>query len=167
MVLVGPPGAEVAEAARELGRLLDLPVRDTDTDVESAAGMSVTEIFIDRGEAEFRDRERSAVVAALAGHPGVLALGSGAVTDPRTEQDLVGHRVVFLDVGVADAARRLGFNRERSPAAGNPRSQWLRLMEGRRPLYLRVATGTVRTDGLTPEQTARAVSAVLRGEERV
>lgn len=162
-VLVGPPGAGVAETAAELGRLLGLPVRITDADVERAAGMPAADIFVERGEPEFRELERSAVVAALAEHEGVLALGGGAVEDPRTERDLAGHLVVFLDVGVADAARRLGFNAERPAGMGSPRAQWLRLMEGRRPRYERVATATVLTDGLAPDQAARAVAGALGG----
>jgi shikimate kinase len=161
VVLVGPPGALVAETAVELGRLLGLPVRDTDADVERAVGMPVGDLFVERGETEFRELERFAAVEALAGHEGVLALGGGAVADPRTEQDLAGQRVVFLDVAVADAARRLGFNTERPAGMGSPRAQWLRLMEGRRPLYEAVAAVTVPTDGLTPEQVARAVAAAL------
>jgi shikimate kinase len=157
VVLVGPPGSEVAAVAVELGRLLGQPVRDTDVEVARAAGAAVAEIFIERGEAEFRELERVAVVEALTGHEGVLALGSGAVADPRTERDLAGHRVVFLDVEIADAARRLGFNAERPAGLGNPRAQWLRLMEQRRPCYRRVATVTLSTDGLSPDQAARAV----------
>jgi shikimate kinase len=168
VVLIGPPGSDVAAVAVELGRLLGLPVLDTDAAVERAAGASVAELFVERGEAVFRGLERAAVVRALAGHGGVLALGGGAVTDPRTADELTGYgrtggTVVFLDVGVADAARRLGFNAERPAGLGNPRQQWLRLMERRRPLYERVATTTEPTDGLTAEQVARALAGRLPG----
>jgi shikimate kinase len=69
--------------------------------------------------------------------------------------------VVFLDVGVADAARRIGFNRDRPVLLGNPRAQWLRLMENRRPVYTRIAGATVNTDGRTPAEVAQAVMEVL------
>ena len=144
VVLVGPPGAGKTTIAGELGRLLQLPVRDTDADVEAAAGMTVSEIFLDRGESVFREFERDAVTRALDGHDGVLSLGGGAVMDPLTEAALQGHTVVFLDVGIQAAARRIGFNRDRPLLIGNPRAQWLRLMENRRPVYERVATITVR-----------------------
>jgi shikimate kinase len=165
-VLVGPPGADVVVVAVELGRLLGLPVLDTDAAVERAAGASVAELFVERGEDAFRELERAAVVQALAGHDGVLALGGGAVADPRTQDELAGYgqaggTVVFLDVGVADAARRLGFNVERPPGLGNPRQQWQRLMEQRRPLYERVATVTETTDGRTAEQVAEQVAEAL------
>jgi shikimate kinase len=157
VVLVGPPGAELDEVGALLGALLGLPVRATDADVEAAAGASVADIFVTSGEPAFRELERAAAAAALAGHHGVLVLGSGAVMDPLTQAGLAGHTVVFLDVELPEAARRLGFNRERPVAIGSPRSQWLKLMEHRRPVYRRLATVTVPTDGLSPDQVAREV----------
>ena len=161
VVLVGPPGADVPAVAVELGRLLGVPVRDTDTEVERAAGLPVSDLFVERGEAAFRELERTAVIAALAQHRGVLALGGGAVLDPVIEDALHGLRVVFLDVGVAEAARRLGFARDRPAQVAGPRGQWARLMEHRRAVYRRVAIGAVPTDGLTPAEAALAVRDVL------
>ena len=162
VVLVGPPGALTSEVGHELGRRLGVGVRDTDDDVVSAAGKPVADVFVDDGESVFRDLERLAVSRALAEHDGVLVLGSGAVMDPLTEQALGGRAVAFLDVSVSDAARRLGFSGPRPAGIGNPRAQWLRLMEGRRPVYERVATVTVPTDGLEPAEVAARVEGALR-----
>jgi shikimate kinase len=162
VVLVGPPGAGKSTVAARLGRVLDLPVRETDADVEDSAGMSVPDFFVDQGEQAFRELERAAAVAGLSDHRGILVLGGGAVMDPLTEAALAGHTVVFLDVNITDAAKRVGFNRDRPVGLGNPRAQWLKLMERRRPVYDRVATVTVPTDGLTPEQVAENVVDALR-----
>src|SRR5688500_20403420 len=64
--------------------------RDTDADVEALEGRSVSDIFVDSGEAHFRDLERKAVAEALATHDGVLSLGGGAVLDPTTRDLLQG-----------------------------------------------------------------------------
>lgn len=148
--------------AEELGRLLDLPVLDTDREVEARTGRSVGELFVEEGEPVFRDLERQVVVDALAMHDAVLALGGGAVMDPRTEADLAGHAVVFLDVSITYAARRLGFNVERPTHLVNPRAQWLRMMEGRRPVYERIAVARVSTDDREVEDVAAEIAAVLR-----
>ena len=81
--------------------------------------------------------------------------------DPRTEPLLADHVVVFLDVGIADAAKRIGFDRSRPLLAVNPRASWVRLMNERRPVYERVATHVVDTAGRTAEDVADEVAGLL------
>lgn len=154
VVLVGPPGAGKSTAARLVATRLETSARDTDEDVERLAGAAVADIFVEQGEEAFRRLETSAVRAALREHHGVLALGGGSVLDAGTRAALGAHRVVFLDVQITDAAKRIGFNRDRPLLLGNPRAQWIRLMADRRPLYEQVADVTVDTDGKSPDEVA-------------
>ena len=59
---------------------------------------------------------------------------------------LATHRVVHLDVGLVEAARRVGLNTARPLLLGNVRGSLRTLLEARRPLYESVATVTVATD---------------------
>jgi len=161
VVLVGPPGSGKSAVGRRLAERLGLPFRDTDSDVEADQGRSIADIFVDEGEGAFRALESAAVAAALADHGGVLALGGGAVLDPQTRQLLRGLPVVYLEVSIADAAKRIGLNRDRPLLVGNPRGQWIRLMDDRRGLYEEVATVTVSTDGVTADEAADRVLAAL------
>ncbi|WP_407343030.1 shikimate kinase [Pengzhenrongella phosphoraccumulans] len=166
VVLVGPPGSGKSTVARTLARLLGVTSRDTDADVEHAAGKPILEIFVDDGEPTFRTLEHQAVATALTTHAGVLALGGGAVLDPGTQAALAayvaqGGVVVFLDVTLAHAAPRVGFNQARPLLLGNPRAQWQKLMEARRPVYRQVATVVVDTDSRTPLQVAHEIAAAL------
>lgn len=156
-MLVGAPGAGKTTVGRLLAARLGVAFHDTDDDVERAAAKPINEIFLDDGESAFRALEREAVSVALARHDGVLALGGGAVTDSGTRSLLSTHRVVFLDVGLADAASRIGLNRDRPLLLGNPRAQLKRLLDERRPVYIEVATATVDTAGRTPEQVVDEV----------
>jgi shikimate kinase len=161
VVLVGPPGSGKTSTATALAAVLGLEAHDTDAAVEAAQGRSIADIFVLEGEATFRELERAEVARALAEEDGVVALGGGAPVDPATEPLLAGHTVVFLDVGIADAAKRVGFDRSRPLLAVNPRASWVRLMNERRPVYERVATHVVDTAGRTPEEVAAEIAALL------
>lgn len=161
VVLVGPPGAGKSTVGQLVAERRGVGFRDTDADVERDAGESISDIFVDRGEAAFRVLERHAVKRALEEHDGVLALGGGAIVDVDTRTLLAPHRVVFLDVGLAAAAARVGLNRDRPLLLGNPRAQLRAMLAQRRPFYDEVATVTVSTDGRTPDDIAADVEAAL------
>lgn len=161
VVVVGPPGAGKTTVAELLAARLGVEVRDTDQDVEAAEGESIQDIFVSRGEAAFRALESAAVAEALRTHSGVLALGGGAVVDPGTRALLADHTVVHLDVGLAQAAARVGMNSGRPLLLGNVRGRLKQLMDQRRPLYEEVATVTIDTNDLTPEQVVDRILAEL------
>jgi len=157
LVVIGPPGAGKSTIGRLVAAGLGVDFADSDEVVEQRAGRSVADIFVDDGESTFRELERAAVADLLAGAQGVVSLGGGAVLDPRTEADLVGHRVVFLDVGISDAAKRVGFAASRPLLSINPRAQWTALMTTRRPVYERLATFRVDTAAREPDDVAAEV----------
>ncbi|GAB3666423.1 shikimate kinase [Nocardioides korecus] len=162
LVLVGPMGAGKTTVGRRLAEAWDVTFRDTDLDVEESEGRSVADIFVDSGEERFRELERAAVLAALAGHDGVLALGGGAVTGSDVRAALADHRVVFLRVGLADAASRVGLGVSRPLLLGNVRGRMKQLIDERTPVYESVATHVVDTDGRSVEDVVAAVQEAAR-----
>ncbi len=160
-VLVGPMGAGKSTVAALLAERLGVSVRDTDADVEAAEGRSISDIFVDSGEAHFRALEREAVAAALSSHDGVLSLGGGAVLDESTRALLAGHRVVFLRVGLAEAVKRVGLGAGRPLLFGNVRAQIKATLEERAPVYESVATLVVDTDETPPDEVAARIQEAL------
>jgi len=165
VVLIGPMGAGKTTVAGLLSQVWGCEVRDTDQDVEAQEGRSVQEIFIELGEPYFRDRERAAVRAAVREHTGVLALGGGAVMDPGTREVLEGQRVVFLDVGLADAAKRVGLGQGRPLLMGNVRARIKTILTERRPVYAAVASHVVETDSREPADVADEVRRWVEADE--
>ncbi|QDH11292.1 shikimate kinase [Nocardioides dongxiaopingii] len=154
-------GAGKTTVATLLAEAYDVTARDTDTDVEAAEGRSISDIFVESGEAHFRALERDAVAAALASHTGVLSLGGGAVLDETTRDLLAGHRVVFLRVGLTEAVKRVGLGAGRPLLFGNVRARIKATLEERAPIYESVATVVVDTDETSPDDVARRIQEAL------
>jgi shikimate kinase len=161
-VLIGPPGAGKTSVGPLLAERLGTSFRETDADISAAAGQPVSDIFIEQGEPAFRQLEREAAARALREHGGVLALGSGAVLDPDIQHRLEGLPVIYLAAGFATIARRMGLDRPRVVIPGNPRGRLRAMLEERRPLYEQLATATVETDDLDPDELAAEISARLK-----
>lgn len=164
VVLIGPPGSGKTTVGGVLAQRLGVALHDTDAAIEAAQGRAISDIFVQDGEAAFRALERAEVVRALTEEDGVLALGGGAVMQEPVADALRegGHRVVFLDVGIADASTRVGFDSSRPLLLVNPRASWTRLMNARRPTYESLAGLRADTAGRTPEQVAAEVQEWLR-----
>jgi shikimate kinase len=162
-VLIGPPGAGKSTVGRLLAARLGAGFRDTDADIEAGAGKPISDIFIEDGEEHFRTLERAAVRAALGDHDGVLALGGGAVLAEETAALLRDRVVVYLEVGLSDAVKRVGLGQARPLLVLNPRSRLRELMTERVPIYERLAMVTVATDGRDPgdivEEIVQALTA--------
>jgi shikimate kinase len=161
VVLVGPMGVGKTTVGELVAARLGVTCRDTDADIVAAQGRPIAEIFVDEGEAHFRAIEAEAVRAALAEHDGVLALGGGAILSDGTRKLLAGLPVVFLDMGVSEAVKRVGLATARPLLAVNPRQKWRELMDARRPLYTEVARAVVSTEDRSPEEVADIVLAEL------
>jgi len=160
-ILIGPPGAGKSTVGPLLAARLGVSFTDTDAEVEVTANKPVSDIFVEDGEPAFRELERAAVVRVLEGSAGVVAVGGGAVLDPRTQARLAGHPVVYLQTGFAAAAKRVGLSQARPLLIGNPRATLKILLDQRIPVYQRLATITVGTDDRDPGEIAAEIAGLL------
>jgi shikimate kinase len=160
-ILIGPPGAGKSTVGPLVADLLGAEFLDTDSVVEEMAGKPVGDIFVSDGEAVFRELERTAVARTVATHPGILALGGGAVMDPGTRELLAGQRMVYLETGFAAAAHRAGLDAPRPLLIGNPRARMRELLAERLPVYEGLAWVTVTTDDRAPQDVADEIAATV------
>jgi shikimate kinase len=111
---------------------------DIDSEIENREGKAISQIFVELGEAAFRELEtemiRSRVSHVEAGTPCVFALGGGAFVQPRN-WDLIENNgvTVWLDCPFETIRQRLGDDTTRPLAAD--RNGLAQLFEDRRPLY--------------------------------
>ena len=163
IILIGPPGSGKSTVGKYLSKELGLSLIDTDRLIEDKEGRSISEIFLVDGEGGFRAIEKEIVLDVLKMEDCVIALGGGSVLDLDVQRELSECAdVVFLDVSISNAAPRVGFNKERPLLMGNPRQQWLQLMEKRREIYESLATRTVSTDNRKPNEVAHEIAQGVR-----
>lgn len=163
VILIGPPGAGKTSVGKSLARLFNDEFIDTDSVIAQLEHQSISEIFVDKGEPYFREREIEVLLHQIKNHSGVLSLGGGAPLSDLAQSAIKSSEapVIFLDVSLASAAPRVGFNRDRPLLLGNPRAQWQELMNARRPIYESLAHHCLVTDKLTPNEAAAQIVTLL------
>jgi len=149
LVLVGMMGSGKSTIGRRLAKRLDLPFIDADEEIESAAGRSISDIFEELGEAEFRAGERRVMARLLDGEPKVIATGGGAFIDAETRKRVKQTAIsIWLDAAVEVLAERTA-RRDTRPLLrdGNPQEILERQAAKRRPIYADADIRIVSSDG--------------------
>jgi shikimate kinase len=153
VILIGPPGSGKSTIGKALARKTGQSFTDTDDVIEERTGITISQIFVDKGEPWFRELEAEVLQTELAKIDGILSLGGGAPLSDTAQSLLKSMSIakVYLDVSLATAAPRVGFNRDRPLLLNNPRGAWQELMEKRRPIYEALATHIVKVDERAPK----------------
>jgi len=164
IVLIGPPGAGKSSIGKALAKELNLDFIDSDSEIEKISHKKISEIFIEDGEPAFRLLEVDVVRKVLADFNGVISLGGGAPISKEIKEVLenADYPVVFIDVSIAQAATRIGFNKDRPLLLVNPRQQWISLMNDRRPIYEKLSSQTISSDNQKPHEVAKQISEKLK-----
>ena len=132
-IIIGAPGAGKTSVGRRVADRLGVPFHDSDAAIQKRAGKPVSDIFLSDGEAEFRRLEREVIAESLRDADGVLSVGGGAVLDPETREAFSRHTVVWLEVDLASATKRVGMNSARPLLMGNVRGTMATMLSERTP----------------------------------
>jgi shikimate kinase len=158
VVLVGMMGVGKSSVGRKLAALLHMPFADADEEVESAAHMSIAEIFERFGEDYFRDGERRVIARLIDGQRKVIATGGGAFLNAETRALILELGIaVWLDSDVETLLERVS-RKDTRPLLrqGDPREILTRLKAERQASYAE-APIHVQSSGGPHTKTAQAV----------
>ena len=163
IVLIGAPGSGKSTVGVALAAHLQWPFVDTDALIELKESKKITDLFVDNGEEYFRSVEFETLKEVLQETSAVISLGGGAPISQPAQDALVASdsTIVFLDVTLATAAPRVGFNRDRPLLLGNPRAQWQALSDQRRPIYEKLATQSIKVDDMTVDEIIAIIESSL------
>jgi shikimate kinase len=138
IVLIGMMGVGKSSIGRRLGARLGIPFVDADAEIESAAGMSITDIFARHGEAAFRSGEARVIARLIAGGPQVLATGGGAVMNEATRALIKQRGVsIWLSAELDLLMRRISKRKAERPMlqTDDPAATSRELLATRGPIY--------------------------------
>src|SRR5215212_1772627 len=137
VVLVGMMGAGKSSVGRRLAVRLGLPFADADTEIATAAGMSILDIFERHGEPAFRSGEARVIGRLLDAGPQVLATGGGAFMNADTRAAIRKKAVsVWLKAEFEVLMRRIKRRTDRPMLKTDDPAHTLRqLIEQRYPTY--------------------------------
>ena len=166
IVLVGLMGVGKSTVGRRLAARLGIPFVDADREIESAAGLTVSEIFERYGEPHFRDGARRVIARLIDGTRKVVATGGGAFVNDETRALILDRAVaVWLDADVATLAERVGRRGTRPLLRDrDPVEVLAELAAVRNPLYAQ-AHIHIESRPSPHEATVGAIVAALRQHE--
>ena len=157
LVFVGAPGSGKTTIGKQVAQKLGVEFIDVDNEIEMDEKTTISDIFVQKGEAYFRQLERAKISELLNSFNGVLSLGGGSVLDESTRQALAIAPVVWLKVSSGDAFSRVGLGLSRPVLMGNVRSTLVKLLEERTPLYEEVADWEIDTSKKSIEEVVQEV----------
>ena len=164
IVLVGLMGSGKSAIGRRLAARLGMDFVDADAEIETAAGLSINDIFEVHGEAAFRDGERRVIARLLSKPPHILATGGGAFMDSETLR-LINEKAysVWLRADFDVLLRRVSRRNNRPLLNVDNKEEVLRnLMAKRYPIYEQADVTVQSQDGPHEETVNQVVTALKR-----
>jgi len=167
ILLIGYRATGKTSVARILSALSSWSWLDADDIIEERAGCTIAEIFAKQGETAFRDLEAE-ILAELVERPNLIVATGGGAPVRESNRDLIrkAAAVVYLTATPETIFRRMygdATTAERRPSLTDkdPMEEICSLLQVRKPIYESLATLTLATDELTPEQLAEKIWAEL------
>jgi len=162
IALVGLMGVGKTSVGRRLATALKMPFVDADAEIEAAAGRSVSDIFAEMGEVEFRAGEHRVIKRIVEGLPTVLATGGGAFIHDGTRELLKAHTVTVWLQAELDVLAERATRRDTRPLlrGKDPKAVLSRLAEVRYPIYALADVHVMTGEGAHREAVRTVMGAI-------
>lgn len=163
LVLVGFMGSGKSTVGKFLSEKLSLSLVDLDSIIVERTGLSIPQIFKEKGEEFFREKERELLLEKLKGNSSfILSTGGGAPAYKNNMEIINSYATsVFLYADFKTLYSRISGDENR-PLASLDEVRLRELYQKRFPFY-RKAHFTVDTSGKSPEQVADEIILLLNG----
>lgn len=159
-VLIGFMGSGKSSVSKILAVRLGKRLVDTDAEIEREQGMTISELFAQRGEQDFRKLEHELLLRlAEEKEPLVISTGGGLAAQPQNREALSAlGTVIYLQVQAHTVLARLQGDETRPLLQGADKEAKVRaLLAAREPLYRAAADICIAADTLTPGQIVEQI----------
>ena len=167
LFLIGFMGAGKSAVSARLHKQYGMELLEMDQEIEQREGMTIPQIFENRGEAYFRKAETE-LLLELRGRKGmVVSCGGGAaMREENVKAMKESGKILLLRAEPETVLRRVAGNDDRPLLRGRKTPEGIReLMEQRRPFYEAAADLTVDTDRKSVDEICREILRLLRQED--
>ena len=163
IVFVGMMGVGKTAVGRAVAGRLGVRFADSDNELERASGMTIPEIFSERGEQVFRDLETRAIEALLTGEPIVLSVGGGAFVSDANRRNIMQRGFsVWIDADPDTIWERVQRKGGRPLLeVDDPFSELKQLYRMRRPIYAKADISVRSRNDRSVDDMAAAVVRML------
>ena len=149
--LIGFMGAGKSTIAKVLQRELGMELVEMDERIVKEQGMSINDIFAQKGEDGFRDIESQLVIDIGKNKNSIVSCGGGVVVRPQNVENMKkSGKIVFLTATPETILKRVKNGKDRPLLNGHMNVEYIsELMEKRRQMYEDAADVKVSTEGKT------------------
>jgi shikimate kinase len=170
LVLIGLRGTGKSTVGKIMSDRLKWPFVDSDTLIQERVGLTIREIFEQRGERYFRTIEAEVVQECAKRDPAVIATGGGAVLNPESTAALKKNGfVVHLSADPTELWHRIV--QDKSSHDSRPKlvedadsgiDELKKLMHARAAIYAQARHVEVSVEDRSPAEVADAIQLLMR-----
>lgn len=161
--LIGFMGSGKSTIGRFLQKELNMELVEMDARIVEEQGMSINDIFAEKGEDYFRDLESRLVLELNSEGNTIVSCGGGVVIRPENVENMKKNgKIVFLSATPDTIYERVKNSTERPILNGHMNVEYIAgLMEKRRALYENAADIRIETDGKTKDEICKEIISKL------